>query len=82
MCVSVTELCGKDGVCESDVCVCEGSSSVDFLFCASTQMLSSRHTALLRSATQCHKFTTTRKTKVHITECHTCHAKCRGVIRD
>ena len=40
----------KDGVCESDVCVCEGGSSADFLFCASAPMSSARHTALLRTA--------------------------------
>ena len=50
MYVCVTELCGKDGVCESDVCVCEGGSSADFLFCSSAPMSSARHTALLRSA--------------------------------
>ena len=36
----VKELCGKDGVCESDVCVCEGGSSADFLFCTSAPMSS------------------------------------------
>ena len=51
MCVCVTKLCMKDGVCESDVCVCECDISVDFFLSASAPMSSAWHAASLRT---CH----------------------------
>ena len=86
--VCVTELCVKDGVCASDVCVCHERK----IMCATSATQSATKTdpsappsaISATPATQnegrCRQVPRLpRETKVDVAKCHACHAKCRGV---